>query len=525
MLPQHYALKTNCHIMGTAQSGKSKLMEHCFREHVRLRNGVTIVDFHGTFYMNALEYLAFVRPKQKIVLMDLSSADYVRGFNPFALREGDDVSAHVNRITNLLVRPWGDQNTNEMPTYERIAKMLLTFAAEANEPLQHAAKLLEFQNKELRDFAISIIQDDYIRNQWVELQRVKTLSEWHRHVLSTQNRIGRLLASRNILRTIGLKTPGESVADWIDENAIVLVNLKPSPYLDQESGKTFAALLLSEFLNTAMRNNEKPKKHFLYLDEAQAYLTNDAAQMLDQVLKSGLRVTIAHHHMGQFHHDPHLQHSIETNAQIKFVFAGLPIEEAKHTAEEFFLKESNKRWLKETRYRYITDHVEEDYEINSEATGVSELGGESNSFGLLGEKETSNYGSNFAVGFNSNNGVSRGTRYRPVLRKERDGQEDWSRDEKLAKLASRLTSPPQRHSFLKLPGKDATGVIVPFVRRRLLKSDTVLQYVKDHQSTATPSHAADQIFKDQEHAFLERSKDSGATKPKKKSPTLYKQEG
>ncbi|HEV3219579.1 MAG TPA: hypothetical protein VGZ48_07390 [Candidatus Acidoferrales bacterium] len=550
MLPQHYDLRTNAHIMGTAQSGKSKLMEHCVRQHIRRRFGCTIVDFHGTLYQALLEYLAYVRPKQPVILMNLSEPRYVRPLNPFALKDGDEVSAHVNRLASVIVRPWGAENTNELPTYERMVKMMLTFAAIADEPLHHAAKLLQLPKKELRELAVSLIEDDYIRQQWTELQYVKTLSEWHRHVLSTQNRIGRFLASRGILRTIGLKTAPETVANWIERGAIVLVNLRPSPFLDPESGKTFAALLLSEFLNAAMRNAANPKKHFLYLDEAQMYLTNDAAQMLDQVLKSGLRVTLAHHHMGQFYRDPHLQQSIEMNARIKYVFGGLPIEQAKRVAEEFFLGQLNKRWLKETHYGYHTEHILENYEINSTTHGQTESeGGMKNSGytdtfgfteneGAIGEQGShskgfnsgggfsSSEGSNWSNGKTQNDSQSRGTRYRPVTHKERDGQEDWGREEKISMLAARLTSLTTRHCFLKLPGKEASEYEVPFVRRYLLNPARVLEYEKALQSTAIPSDEADRILKEQEHAFLERSKaygSRGASRPTKRPPTLHQQ--
>ena len=70
------------------------------------------------------------------------------------------------------------------------------------------------------------------------------------------------------------------------------MNLKPSRNLSPESGKVFAALLLAGYLQAALDRAEKPKPHFMYLDECQNYLSIDAAKMLDQVPKSGLRLTL-----------------------------------------------------------------------------------------------------------------------------------------------------------------------------------------------------------------------------------------
>ena len=53
---------------------------------------------------------------------------------PVCPETGREPSSHVNRRASLLVKPWGETNTNELPRYERIAKMLLTLHGGDGDP-------------------------------------------------------------------------------------------------------------------------------------------------------------------------------------------------------------------------------------------------------------------------------------------------------------------------------------------------------------------------------------------------------
>ena len=101
---------------------------------------------------------------------------------------------------------------------------------------------------------------------------------------------------------------------------------------------------------------------------------------------------------------------------------------------------------------------------------------------------------------------------------EEDGQEDWSREEKVAKLAQRLMSLKRRECYVKLP--DMVGKYeVPFVEDYLLNPETVLEFEKAVQKNAIPQHEADQILKEAEARFLARGKDyesKGKSRPTKK---------
>src|SRR2546423_11051937 len=101
---------------------------------------------------------------------------------------------------------------------------------------------------------------------------------------------------------MGMTNGNLNLLEAMNQERIVLVNLGSSSFLDRESARVFASLLLNEFFETAMmRANDaphgtNPKPFVLYLDEFQEYITDDIAAMLDQVRKGCLHLVLAHQH-------------------------------------------------------------------------------------------------------------------------------------------------------------------------------------------------------------------------------------
>src|SRR5206468_7510900 len=98
---------------------------------------------------------------RSLILLNPSQPDYITGFNPF-MNQGADIATQVSRRIDATIRPWGITDTNLMPTFERICRLLYTFAVERRETLPNTAHLLQFDKPELRQFAIENTSDPYI---------------------------------------------------------------------------------------------------------------------------------------------------------------------------------------------------------------------------------------------------------------------------------------------------------------------------------------------------------------------------
>ncbi len=498
MLPEWFHLKSHCHVCGSSQSGKSKFCEWCVREHVIRGDGLCLIDWHGSLFRSVLDYLSFMPPQSPVCVLDPSEPDWITPFNPFALPSGADVSAHAERMAETLVKGWGE-DVRDMQRYLRVVQSVFTFCAVTGEPIQHGAKLLRREESGLRLWAIAQLGDhDSARATLMEINDATKPFEWRQLVESTENRLNAFTGSRGLTRFIGLPKRSVSIADCIREKAIVLVNLRPSPDLSRQAAKAFAAVLLSEFLFAALQNAGDPQPYYLYCDEAANYLTADAAEMLDQSLKSGIRLTVISHHENQaaFREHPEIRDSLEMNARIKCVFAGIPTELAKRYAEDFFLPEVNAEKIRRENWRWVTHYEEEEYVSQGMSDGgyaTEETGGES-------------WGSS----------MQSGTRYAPRQEQELAGVDVWSRDEKVSDLASRFRSLRTGECWVMTPD-EVFRLDVPLIED-LHDPAGAVDFLRTLRNSQIPKHEADEIIISEAARFAERSRNAPRAKRAKKGP-------
>jgi hypothetical protein len=174
----------------------------------------------------------------------------------------------------------------------------------------------------------------------------------------------------------------------------------------------------------------------------------------------------------------------------------LPIEAAKRAAEQFFIDQLNRRWWKDDKWTLVTDTFE------MPAGSVTDTEGD--------------HGRSKAV--------TQTTRLESSQRFVKNGQEDWSREEKVSHVAARFLSLKTGECYINLPDR-TYRYEVPFVRRYLPNPDTVLRFMQDLTKSYIPLHEAEIILKEKERAFLERSNgfERGPGRPKKKPAYLHPQ--
>ena len=202
---------SHTHVIGGTRTGKSKFLEWMIRRDIDEGHGLCLIDWHGTLYQDVLKYCAQLRVGlghdfRKLIVLDPSKPEFISGFNPF-MNQGEDIATQVANRIAATIRPWGITDTNQMPTFERVCRLLYTFAVEQKQTLSNAAQLLQFDKPELRDYAVEVVSHPYIKDQWRQLSAImKSPRDWKDFVLSTENRLSRFLASKTIKRFFGLTT-------------------------------------------------------------------------------------------------------------------------------------------------------------------------------------------------------------------------------------------------------------------------------------------------------------------------------
>jgi hypothetical protein len=532
---------TNMHVIGSPGLGKSKFLELLMREAIKAGRGFCFIDWHGKTYRDVLGYLAYVQPDREIVLLNPSEPEYVKGFNPF-MDPGDDVSTTVARRIDAVIKSWGAANTDQTPTLEKTARMLFHFAIAAKETLPNAAMLLRFGKREVLDYAIRLLsqfpEHSSIRDDLEELLELKNMQQWTGQMGSTKNRVTRFIAPQGLRRFIGMKSGNVNIAELMDRDAILLVNLGRSSYLNPEPAKVFAALLIAEFYTAAMKRAGTDQHYHLILDEFQEYVTPDIHGMLTGVRKGGLHMTLAHQNLAQLGKTPELTEAVLGTCLVKVIFGGLSYESAAFMAQEVYLKQVNERMIDET-----FDHLETTgYEVASiptESRTVTQGRGQSKAAGnttgssagqadrlaLVGDAEyeelgitqTQNmmHGSSVSESVSQTNSLSiqRGTAFFLIPQHTRavTGRATRSRDEKVSLYAQRLKEQPKKQAtfFIRNVTYEAT---IPTVKDWTPSPETLKQYERElyEKAGALPAAEVDRLLVDSERDFLRRIEEDAA---------------
>lgn len=476
-MKENYRRLTHSHVIGGIRTGKSKFLEYLMREDASEWRPFALIDWHGTLYRDVLSYFAHYWAEREIIVFNFADPRFVTPL-PFFSSHGPDISTTVSRNLSALLKPWGG-SLNEMPTLERVGKILLTFAAESGETLPNASRILNLHDHEVREYAMRHLSDPYLQRQLAVMNSAKTLKEWEGHTLSLQNRLGRFLTSQTVKRFVGLKSTF-NLQEAVERGAIILLNLGHSPYLSRESAKVFASLFLSEFFEIAMQRAGTDELYTLYLDEFQAYATDSIGQMLDQVLKGGLHLVLAHQHLAQGL-DPHLKESILTNARMRVAFGGLSFDTASELVNEMLLDEVNRRQVMHQRTQTREIHVPawDDIWSTTEHEGP--------------EGKSTSSTSTFRPGFR-------------IHQVEETYEETWSREEKVSRAAQRLINQPQRRCLAKYNIDPAISVETPLLEDYGHSAEYVAQYEEwlSEKQGAFPADVADRKLAESEKEFTER---------------------
>ena len=550
--------QTHTHVIGGTSTGKSSFLDWFTRQFIRQGKGVCVLDWHGTLYQNLVRYscqldIGLHGCPQKLFLLNPSDAPrWITGFNPFA-RQGPDISAGVSRRIDATIRPWGMTDTNEMPTFERICRAVFTFMAEQQETLPNVNALLEFGARNLRDYAARTVADPHAQAIWRELQTIKTARDWQAQVTSTANRFSRLVSASSLRRFMGLQHGNIDISEIMDSGGILLVNLAASDYLPTDARRVFASLLLNEFFEAAMRRAKggKPRPFVLVLDEFQEYCT-DVGSMLDSVRKGGLHMVLAHQHLGHFAENPRLQKAVMTNARIRLVFGALDYEDSCLLANEMFLPDLNTRQIKKAYYHMINVPREETRTVLSHSSSSSSSRGGSKSSGQstgrsggtgagtglsfhtelphlegwfgpdegnISQSESSSDGWADSENESSGESWSEGESetdsetvvpvWVPIPVQELGHETEWSREEKLSKVAEMLSCQQQRHCFIKLGTKKVQPMQVPFVKPYPHPKDFLLEFEAEIAKItgAIPAAEADRLIAEAHRRFLRKAFD------------------
>lgn len=472
--------------LGSPGSGKSKFLEHLIRSDLEARRGLCLIDIHGSLYQDVKRWCAYrFYLTRGVILLDPSSGAHVKGFNPFRARRDVAVDVQVSGMVQALLRVWGAENSNDTPTLDRVLRLLFTAMVVRGIPLHEAFSLISFTEHEFREDVISSFTEPVIRAAWGQLQSLRKIGEWRAEVLSTENRLFRLVSSPTICRFMGSSDDDFNLdcAQVMERQGALLVNLKESPTLSEDNAKAFAALLVNDLFKSAIMFRDadahrRPVSPFyLYLDEWQTIVTPDIKKILAQARKFGLILVLANQDLAQLREafTPEFVETLMTCCQAKACFGGLNRDDALRMAREMmghqidFAEAKDEITATKFRPRYGRDKVYGDTQI----AGIGDAAAYAPFDQMIGFPALRTSATKTKA---KGQQVSDVPIFIPEEFTETTSRAYYTLEEQLWRWADRFIELPQRECFLKLPRARAVRLTVPLVNSQILSEAKITFY-------------------------------------------------
>ena len=306
--------------IGMTRSGKSKFLEYVIRQDLIKDHGMILMDPHGghrdSLFNETLDFIRQHRPslfaQGKVFILSPNVDGKVVGFNPLAKLPGVELSVIADTLLSAFEQAWGGEDTHQKPLIRSVLKATFTALAERGMNLTDAKLLYDPSDRfGIRARIIDQLEgtNEFARD---ELLRIHELSldpslrrEFQLNVLGPINRLNEFVSSQALARMFGMNAGFEpspakciDILDVMEKGHILLVDLQPARKISEADAKLLGTIFLryTSFLSK-LRTHYKP--FFVHVDECHLYMTDDIPEMLPQLAKYGVGLTLAHQWLSQ----------------------------------------------------------------------------------------------------------------------------------------------------------------------------------------------------------------------------------
>ncbi len=375
------SLRLHSLAVGGTGRGKSKMLENRIRYHLKNKQGLMLLDPHGTLYDDILAYATRYGYKNWLALINANDTRFSPGLN-FLARNQMDISAHASQVMRGIAKTFGESDSEVKPRLERWQRNLLMTLIESHLTLGDALDFLSIANPLFRQAALGNINNSYVRREWEGFEAVKSYSDKVNLIEAPLNRAAKMILSDPIRRIVGQQTSTIDIGEAIENGKIVLVNLAPLK-VSRECQQILGILLVDQVINYAFQRSKqqaKKKPFFVIVDEAAEFTSDDLPYSLQALRKFGIHLFLCYQNLAQIRKIPGYYENVMTNCDIKIAFKSNR-EDSEELVEELFAGKISGDFIKDELYHRIILPEESTREIIVNTESQSESHGESISKG------------------------------------------------------------------------------------------------------------------------------------------------
>lgn len=299
------------YVIGVTGSGKSTLLESLILQDIYAGRGVAFVDPHGETVDRILGKI----PKERIQdVMLIDPLDYERpvGFNLLRCASDFERDYFIGELWETFDRAYDMRQTGG-PIFEQYLRIFLRILMGDDgfrETRAHVPTIVDFEMAMSDDSArrrlMQGCDEPVVKAVLKSLQRVRGEASLENIVPYITSKFSRFIYDKAMARIVGQSRNEVDFARILRERKIVFFKLGKGRFAAQVcdvlAGSFVARLLSATFARSDVPADERTD-YFLYVDEFQNLVSEAFGEMLAEVRKYRLGLTLAHQYTDQLQRD------------------------------------------------------------------------------------------------------------------------------------------------------------------------------------------------------------------------------
>lgn len=317
--------------LGATGTGKSTVLKRGICHDIAQGEGVVLLDPHGDLYQAVLECIP-ARRRKDVFLLDPASPEKAPGFNVLDIPEGSCRKRRINFLMGELLSYFSemwDMQVAGGPSFEMYFRntFLLLFPEEICERERKESSLRAQKNDQLtpsfpaktkltlgdftrvmldKEFRLGLLErctDPKVRDFWGEIA-TRTSGDYSlaNFVPYVASKLSGLTQSGFVAELLCAPDNEFCLGQRMDRGEIILINLNKG-LLGAYESRLLGTLLMTEIFSAGLQRSLRPPDQRrpvnVYVDEFQNFVSDNAASMLSEARKFGLRMNIGFQTLSQ----------------------------------------------------------------------------------------------------------------------------------------------------------------------------------------------------------------------------------
>jgi hypothetical protein len=288
-------------VIGRTGVGKTTLIETMALQDIEAGRGVCVIDPHGDLVKRLAARIPISRYPD-LVYLNLPSAHQPFMYNPLRRVSTATLPLAAGGLLDAMKKMWGSEWGVRM---EHVLRNAL-FA------------LLEYGRATLPDVLRLLTDDAYRKEVLRRVSNEQVLLFWtteypkynpryrQEAIAPIQNKIGAFLADPRMRRLLTDAPTDLSIRRAMDDGKVLLINLAKGELCD-DTANLLGAFLVSTIALAAFSRADSAetdrRDFFLYIDEFQNFTTRSVTNMVSELRKFRVGLTLGHQHLQQLESD------------------------------------------------------------------------------------------------------------------------------------------------------------------------------------------------------------------------------